>query len=268
LILPARLLLRLAGAALGWRCRLWWRRRAARTEKSFKEALFTLRRWRRYGLRSLHATAATCHLPAVVGFRFYVRCRSGAGHLGASVFTRVGRIRWTGLVLPFGRRKTVFEFDRFMELEGIRVIRWLQPRELGIESPLLHREGALEDALRDRRCDNAAAFAMTATAYFGLSYGAKQANHAMVSLFPSVIACAEPVLPATTTFGTFARLPVPPASFTTFQSPCRASSIWSRVKSVRRSPRTFGWRGTTYSPLSFMTGLPSGVTTSCTRRGW
>src|SRR5437016_4268692 len=66
---------------------------------------------------------------------------------------------------------------------------------------------------------------ITATTYLGLSNGAKQANHATVSLWPRSVAWAVPVFPATCTFFRRPAPPVPPSSLTTFQRPLRTSSI-------------------------------------------
>ena len=129
----------LARTAWRWRGGLRLRCRAARAEKSLEEALSALRLgWRDDRLRALHAPAAR-YLAAIVRFWFHVRSGPSASHLRARVFTGIGRIRRARFVLPFSTGETVFEFDRLVELKWVWVVGGLDPRELRIETSLLHR---------------------------------------------------------------------------------------------------------------------------------
>src|SRR5206468_12972804 len=104
------------------------------------------------------------------------------------------------------------------------------------------------------------------TTYFGFSKGAKQANHAVVSLCPRTVACAVPVFPATTQSFKRALPPVPPSSLTTFQRPLRTSAIWSGEISYRKSDRARGGDAAGL-PCPSNTGKPSCFKTLSTNRG-
>src|ERR1043166_479519 len=82
--------------------------------------------------------------------------------------------------------------------------------------------------------------AIAATVYLGLSKGAQQINHEIVSSLPLYLAWAVPVLPATSTPLKRARPPVPPSAFTTFQNPRRSNSMSPEEISVRKSACTLG----------------------------
>ena len=101
----------------------------------------------------------------------------------------------------------------------------------------------------------------TTTTYFGLSYGAKQANHAMLSFLPRSVACAVPVFPATV-IGDL-RLPAGAAGVVDDfpQAVAHDLDLLLEVKpSERRSPRIFGSSGTAISPVfSSMDGCAIGM---------
>ena len=126
-------------------------------------------------------------------------------------------------------------------------MRGREPGDLHVEFPFILREDAFQNACRDRPRDFAtvpeAPCTITATTYFGWSYGAKQANQATFSSWPRSVACAVPVFPATTTSFKRARPPVPPSSLTTFQKPLRTSSISSGETSLPQiGPDARRWR--------------------------